>query len=109
MVLLPGAASTSRRRNRLKGIKMDGDELRDIYSGIQEPPLFYGIFRDRMGRVEKNFFAVTQWVITQWLVLLLLLQYPLRKLQRLVSSKKHSKIKGYRGLQCSAVALNFAT
>ena len=27
------------------------------------------------------------WVITQWLVLLLLLQYLLRKLQRLVSSK----------------------
>ena len=51
----------------------------------------------------------SEWVITQWLVLLLLLQYPLRKLQRLVSSKKHSKIKGYRGLQCSAIALNFAT
>jgi len=42
-------------------------------------------------------------------VLLLLLQYLLRKLQRLVSSKKHSKIKGYRGLQGSAIALNFAT
>ena len=27
------------------------------------------------------------------------------ELQRLVSSKKHSKIKGYRGLQCSAIAL----
>ena len=44
MVLLPGAASTSRRRNRLKGIKMDGDELRDIYSGIQETPYFMGFF-----------------------------------------------------------------
>ena len=44
MVLLPGAASTSRRRNRLKGIKMDGDELRDIYSEIQETPYFMGFF-----------------------------------------------------------------
>ena len=52
---------------------------------------------------------VSEWVITQWLVLLWQLPFLLRKLQRLVSSKKHSKIKGYRGLQCSAVALNFAT